>query len=433
MLFSDRRLLLPFALVDLFTPPALLWVIYLSPFVDAGTFTPYLLTGLISGIIVLARTYLQQGYQSFTQMTLTQKLAITFNSWLLGALFILLALFLLQNSYEISRALIIGWIIITPLSILLIKLLVIHTFKTIKRPKIKVLFLGRHYQFNKHERHYLRKHRVQICFASVAELMPVIETFHPDHIVINLEHPPASELVQRLTHLEINGLSFLSVNQFMERFLRKCYIPLNHNSLDYLNDIRPFTYTQQTWKKLIDISGSLFLILVTWPLGLFAVITIRVQSPGPILFRQNRIGLGGRTIQIIKFRTMHLHSDSSPYTEPDDSRVFPFGRFMRKARIDELPQLWNILKGDMHLIGPRAEWTLLVDQYQDKIAYYHERHIIKPGISGWAQVMYPYGRNTEDARQKLMYDLYYIKNWSLWLEIETAIKTLRVIFAQKGL
>jgi lipopolysaccharide/colanic/teichoic acid biosynthesis glycosyltransferase len=105
---------------------------------------------------------------------------------------------------------------------------------------------------------------------------------------------------------------------------------------------------------------------------------------------------------------------------------------MRKTRIDELPQLWNVLKGEMHLFGPRSEWSILVEKYEKHIPYYHERHLVAPGISGWAQVMYPYGSCGEDARQKLMYDLYYIKNWSIWLEIETLIRTIGIVLNKKG-
>jgi len=130
---------------------------------------------------------------------------------------------------------------------------------------------------------------------------------------------------------------------------------------------------------------------------------------------------------------MHENAHFDPYTKKEDSRIFPFGKFMRKSRIDELPQLWNVLKGDMHLFGPRTEWCILVENYEKEIPYYHERHLVRPGISGWAQVMYPYGANTEDSRQKLMYDLYYISHWSVWLEIETIIRTIGVVMGRKGL
>ena len=120
------------------------------------------------------------------------------------------------------------------------------------------------------------------------------------------------------------------------------------------------------------------------------------------------------------------------YTQKSDPRIFPWGEFMRKTRIDELPQLWNVIKGDMHLIGPRTEWEKLVEDYETELPNYHLRHIVAPGITGWAQVNYPYGANLEDTRQKLMYDLYYIKHWNLWLEIKTIFLTAWVVLNKKG-
>ena len=121
------------------------------------------------------------------------------------------------------------------------------------------------------------------------------------------------------------------------------------------------------------------------------------------------------------------------YTQENDPRIFPWGNTMRKYRIDEIPQMINVIKGEMHTIGPRAEWNELVGKYIKEIPYYNERHIIAPGITGWAQVKYPYGENTEDAKQKLMYDLYYIKNWSMLLELKTAIKTVFVMVGKRGI
>ncbi len=120
------------------------------------------------------------------------------------------------------------------------------------------------------------------------------------------------------------------------------------------------------------------------------------------------------------------------YTQENDPRIFKWGAIMRKTRIDELPQLFNVLKGEMHIIGPRAEWNELVSKYEKRWSFYHSRHLINPGITGWAQVNYPYGKNLEDTYQKLMYDLYYIKNWNIWLEIKTIFKTALVMLKKKG-
>jgi lipopolysaccharide/colanic/teichoic acid biosynthesis glycosyltransferase len=120
------------------------------------------------------------------------------------------------------------------------------------------------------------------------------------------------------------------------------------------------------------------------------------------------------------------------YTQEEDPRIFPWGNTMRKMRIDELPQIINIIKREMHLIGPRAEWSELVKEYEKQIPFYNERHLVAPGVTGWAQVNYPYGTNTEDTRQKLMYDLYYIKYWSIWLELKIVWKTAMVVIGKNG-
>ena len=121
------------------------------------------------------------------------------------------------------------------------------------------------------------------------------------------------------------------------------------------------------------------------------------------------------------------------YTQEDDPRIFSWGKIMRKTRLDELPQMWNILKGEMHLIGPRAEWIELVEKYEKSIPYYNERHLVAPGITGWAQVNYPYGQNLEDTKQKLMYDFYYIKYWNIVFELKIVWMTAMTVLGKKGL
>jgi len=169
---------------------------------------------------------------------------------------------------------------------------------------------------------------------------------------------------------------------------------------------------------------------------LYSAYRIKKESPnGPIIFSQKRVGLKGEEFVCYKFRSMVPDAEKGKpqFASEDDPRIFKWGAFMRKTRIDELPQLWNVLKGEMHMIGPRPERKYWVEQFKENIPSYDQRHLIAPGITGWAQVNYPYGANEEDARQKLMYDLYYIKNWSLWLEIKTIFKTIQVMVGGKGL
>jgi lipopolysaccharide/colanic/teichoic acid biosynthesis glycosyltransferase len=160
---------------------------------------------------------------------------------------------------------------------------------------------------------------------------------------------------------------------------------------------------------------------------------VRLESRGSVIFRQERVGWHRRSFMVLKFRTMYeREEEGSIYTQTNDNRITPSGKWLRKLRLDELPQLWNVLVGDMSLIGPRAEWIKCVAQYEDYIPSYHFRHLVKPGITGWAQVNYPYGANREDAIQKLKYDLYYIRHYSLKLDAMIVLKTIHVVFLAKG-
>jgi lipopolysaccharide/colanic/teichoic acid biosynthesis glycosyltransferase len=162
---------------------------------------------------------------------------------------------------------------------------------------------------------------------------------------------------------------------------------------------------------------------------------IKEQSPGSIYFRQQRVGLNNKEFSCVKFRSMHEHNsnDDIRTATKEDNRIFSWGDTMRKTRVDEIPQVFNILKGELHLIGPRAEWNKLTQEYEKQIPYYNQRHIVTPGITGWAQVMFIEGRDKDDTRQKLMYDLYYIKHWSLLLELKVIYKTVLVILGKRGI
>ena len=207
--------------------------------------------------------------------------------------------------------------------------------------------------------------------------------------------------------------------------------PVNNISKSY--DFKRYNTIQYLQKRTIDLLVGTSLLVVTAPVILYSIYRIKKESKGSIFFKQSRIGLDGKAFTCYKFRSMHSDSQFNPYTQENDSRIFPYGNSMRKMRIDELPQLFNILKGEMHLIGPRAEWDILVQDYEKIIPNYHARHAVPPGITGLAQVCYPYGQNAEDAKKKLEYDLEYINNWSLWKEIKVVFKTIEVVLGKRGM
>lgn len=187
-------------------------------------------------------------------------------------------------------------------------------------------------------------------------------------------------------------------------------------------------------KRTMDIMISSLLLLLLWPLMLVVALLIRRDSPGPSIFRQSRVGEGKKEFTLYKFRSMvqNAEQNGAVWAEQDDTRVTKIGHWIRRFRIDELPQLVNVLKGEMSLVGPRPERMEFVQKLERTIPYYYLRHTVKPGITGWAQIMYPYGATEEDALRKLEYELFYIKNMSLLLDVKILCRTLGVMIFGEG-
>jgi len=305
-----------------------------------------------------------------------------------------------------------------------------------------MLVFGNRYTFIESEISLMKKKFKNINFINYKDhseegtleyLQKLIKETNASFIILNTKAKVPNSLIAFLTKLELEGISYMTLENFMETHLHKCYIDYDNNDLSYLQNIKPYSSWQYFQKRCIDYFGIFWLFFFSWPLMLKIRSKIAKESPGSLLFKQERVGKNGLDFPCTKFRTMHEDSHHDPYTREGDSRIFPYGDIMRRRRYDELPQMINILKGEMHLIGPRAEWNILVKNYENELPYYHERHLVAPGITGWAQVNYPYGQNIEDTRQKLMYDLYYIKNWSLRLELKTVWLTAMTVLGKKGL
>jgi len=309
-----------------------------------------------------------------------------------------------------------------------------------------MLILGRKYKFTELELARLKKKFENIDTVKytdrpqedvLQEISEIVKKNDFDVLVLNTKATVGDDIIKFLTKMQFEKrkkkIQILTLEHFMEKYLHKCYIPEDHTELDFLDDIQPYSSWQMVQKRAIDYFGVFWLFFFSWPMMILCKKRITAQSPGSILFRQDRVGRDGELFKCTKFRTMHEDSYHDPYTRENDTRIFAFGNTMRKTRLDELPQMINILKGEMHLIGPRAEWNILVESYEKEIPYYHERHLVAPGITGWAQVHYPYGANMQDTRQKLMYDLYYIKNWNFLLDLKIVWKTAMVVIGKKGL
>jgi lipopolysaccharide/colanic/teichoic acid biosynthesis glycosyltransferase len=246
------------------------------------------------------------------------------------------------------------------------------------------------------------------------------------------EFPPA--VSQQLIRLFFNGVPTYTLELFHEAYWRK--IPLYRLNQSWLFQdgfqiAREPVFERA--KRISDVVLSILGLLLVAPLLLPAACAIWLEDRGPVFFLQTRIGRNRVPFSIVKLRTMRVQATAGErYTQPGDSRITRVGRFLRASRLDEFPQLWNVLRGDMSLIGPRAEWNVLVDDYERQIPCYHFRHLVKPGITGWAQVNYPYGANLEDTLRKLEYDLYYIRHFSFMLDAAIVLKTIHIMLFGKG-
>ena len=188
-------------------------------------------------------------------------------------------------------------------------------------------------------------------------------------------------------------------------------------------------------KRLTDIAGAALGLIVLSPVLLIVAALVKITSPGPILYHQRRVGQYGRVFTICKFRSMRTDAEATTgavWARPNDTRITTVGRLFRRTRLDELPQLWNVLMGDMSLIGPRPERPEFVEILTKEIPFYGERHVIRPGLTGWAQVRYTYGASVEDAMEKLQYDLFYLKNLSLALDMVIAFETAKTVILRRG-
>jgi exopolysaccharide biosynthesis polyprenyl glycosylphosphotransferase len=241
-------------------------------------------------------------------------------------------------------------------------------------------------------------------------------------------------LRKSLAQAHLDGLRVYTAEAFAEAVFRK--VLLREVDDEWVLD-RELALAQSASyarvKQAFDRGVALGLLLLFLPLMGLTALAILLLDGRPIFYRQNRYGQKGGVFRLYKFRTMKTRAEEgSIYTAEGDERITALGKILRPARLDELPQLWNVLVGDMSLIGPRAEWVRCVEKYEEEIPYYHLRHEVPPGLTGWAQVNFPYGSSVEDTREKLRYDLFYIRNHSFLLDFQIVLKTVYVVLAKVG-
>ncbi|MGG7054694.1 TIGR03013 family XrtA/PEP-CTERM system glycosyltransferase [Nitrosomonas sp. ANs5] len=269
-----------------------------------------------------------------------------------------------------------------------------------------------------------------------ALLVSLVDQYDVQEVIVAIQERRGGTFpIQELLECKIRGIRVTDIAGFYERECGHLRMDALYPSWLVFGGGFDQGTLRTTVKRVFDITASLILLIVTLPIMLVAALLILIEDGRPVFYKQERVGKGGAVYQVAKFRSMFNDAEKGgkpQWATADDPRVTRIGRIIRKLRIDELPQIFNVFKGEMSFVGPRPERPHFVDILSAQVPYYNMRHSIKPGITGWAQVRYPYGASVEDAIEKLQYDLYYVKNHSLFLDLVILIDTVGVVLLGKG-
>ena len=274
-----------------------------------------------------------------------------------------------------------------------------------------------------------------IARTAIHNLTRFVENLGVSEVVLALEERRNSLPLKDLLRIKTAGVHVNDFSSFIERETGRVDLDtVNPSWLIFSDGFSSGRAVSSVAKRMFDITASALLLLLTAPVIVIFAIAVKLDSKGPAFFRQSRVGLFGQTFDVIKLRSMRTDAEvaGAQWATENDPRVTRIGRFIRKVRIDELPQAWSVLKGEMSFVGPRPERPEFVSDLEDQLPFYAERHMVKPGITGWAQVNYPYGASIEDSRHKLEYDLYYAKNYTPFLDLLIILQTLRVVLWHEG-
>jgi sugar transferase (PEP-CTERM system associated) len=269
---------------------------------------------------------------------------------------------------------------------------------------------------------------------SYENLCEVVERFSIHAIVVCVEDRRLALPVKALLDCKANGIEVIDGHQFFEEVSGRLSIDqLRPSALIFSTGFKRRVLTKAL-KRVTDSMISAIGLVSLIPLYFVIGLLIKIDSPGPVLYRQMRVGLGGQPFMIWKFRSMQEEAESNGprWAVKHDPRISRVGRILRKSRLDELPQLYNVLRGEMSLVGPRPERPVFVNELRKSIPYYDMRHTVRPGLTGWAQTQFRYGSTAEDAHSKLQYDLYYVKNMTFGLDLRILVETIRVVLLGEG-
>jgi len=306
-----------------------------------------------------------------------------------------------------------------------------------------MIILGDRYSFSQVEIDRLSKKFNNIVHISYKNRTPsniikrieeILKNRDTSIIVLNTEATLPPKLIKYLKKLELKSIDYLTIEEFLEKYLNKCLISEDLNTTNNsLKNIHGYSLSQYIQKRIIDYISIIVLLIPTLLTIIYSKYRVNLESPGPLFFRQLRVGKDEKEFWCIKLRSMSLDAekDGAKFASDNDPRAFPWGKTLRHSKLDELIQLYNVLKGEMHFVGPRPERKIWTQEFEKSIPHYNQRAVVAPGITGLAQIKYQYGSGKLDAQQKLMYDLYYIKNWSIKLELEVIWKTALFVLTKK--
>jgi sugar transferase (PEP-CTERM system associated) len=270
---------------------------------------------------------------------------------------------------------------------------------------------------------------------TIEDIPAIVRARSVDRVVVSLADARGKLPMDKLLDMKLDGVTFEHLASVYEEYTGKIAVEnLRPSWLIFSSGFRKSRWLNAT-KRMMDVSTAAVGLVLALPIMCAVAIGIRLTSPGPALYRQKRVGQHGRVFTLHKFRSMRSDAESvtgAVWAASGDPRITHFGRFIRRTRLDELPQLWNVLKGDMSFVGPRPERPEFVTSLAVNIPFYGQRHVVRPGVTGWAQVRYTYGASVEDALEKLQYDLFYIKNLSITLDLFILLKTIKTVLMRRG-
>ena len=274
-----------------------------------------------------------------------------------------------------------------------------------------------------------------LCGEKYEGLAELAGAYNIGKVIVAIEEKRNNFPTKELLRCRVNGIEVIDGNSFYEMLTGKLVVnAINPSWLIFAEGFRK-SLTRRVMKRFVDLILAGIMLIVFFPLGVMIALLIKFDSKGPVIFSQERIGQNDKIYKMHKFRSMVEDAEkmSGPvWALNDDNRITRVGNIIRKLRMDELPQLWNVLKGNMSFVGPRPEREHFVKQLEKNVPYYSERHTVKPGITGWAQVSYGYGASVDDAIEKLNYDLFYIKNMSFFMDLMIVLKTIKIVLFRKG-